>query len=123
MRAFIKVMKALSDPSRTRIIKLLQHNDLCVCDITKRIGLAQPTISKHLKQLENAGLVVFRRSGKMVFYRIAADDQNPYAAALLNHLAHWLENGNGARNGELQTPGRTQPDVDYSETGPNRAQA
>lgn len=96
MKTFIQVMKALADPSRTRIIKLLQCSDLCVCDITKRIGLAQPTISKHLKQLENAGLVVSRRSGKTVFYRIAADDQNPYAAALLDHLTHWLENGNRA---------------------------
>jgi ArsR family transcriptional regulator len=100
MKAFILVMKALSDPSRTRILKLLQRSDLCVCDITKRIGLAQPTVSKHLKQLENAGLVVSRRSGKSVLYRIAADDQNLYAAALLDHLTHWLENGNGAQPGE-----------------------
>ena len=63
MKAFIQVMKALSDPSRTRIIKLLQHNDCCVCDITKRIGLAQPTLYQHLKQLENARLVVTRRAG------------------------------------------------------------
>ena len=97
MKTLIRVMKALSDPSRTRIIKLLQYNDLCVCDITNRIGLAQPTISKHLKQLENAGLVVSRRSGKTVVYRIAAGDQNPYAATLLGHLTHWLEDGSGVR--------------------------
>jgi ArsR family transcriptional regulator len=67
MKAFIQVMKALSDPSRTRMIKLLQRNDLCVCDITKRIGLSQPTVSKHLKQLETAGLVAYRRAGQAVF--------------------------------------------------------
>lgn len=105
MRAFIQVMKALSDPSRTRIIKLLQRNDLCVCDITRRIGLAQPTISKHLKQLENAGLVVSRKSGKTVWYRVAADDQNPYAAAMLDHLAGWLENSQGANAERLTTIG------------------
>ena len=119
MKAFIQVMKALSDPSRTRIIKLLQNNDCCVCDITKRIGLAQPTISKHLKQLENAGLVVSRRAGKTVFYRTAADDQNPYAAALLGHLAHWLENANGAKHAEGSPLERTAHDVGRSETGSN----
>jgi ArsR family transcriptional regulator len=110
-------MKALSDPSRTRIIKLLQRNDLCVCDITKHIGLAQPTISKHLKQLENAGLVTSRRSGKTVFYRIAAGDQNPYAPVLLDHLAQWLEYGNGDLVGGGGTRERTKHIVDYSETG------
>ena len=108
MKSFIQVMKALSDPSRTRMIKLLQRNDLCVCDITKRIGLSQPTVSKHLKQLETAGLVVSRRSGKTVFYRIAADDQNPYAAVLLGHLTHWLENGNAASNGGGGRPGEEE---------------
>jgi ArsR family transcriptional regulator, arsenate/arsenite/antimonite-responsive transcriptional repressor len=98
MKTFIQVMKALSDPSRTRIVKLLQSNDLCVCDITKRIGLSQPTVSKHLKQLETAGLLASRRSGKTVFYRIAGDGQNPYATALLGHLTRWLEDGNGAAN-------------------------
>jgi ArsR family transcriptional regulator len=94
MKAFIQVMKALSDPSRTRMIKLLQRNDLCVCDITKRIGLSQPTVSKHLKQLETAGLVASRRAGQAVFYRVAASPENPYATTLLGHLTHWLENSN-----------------------------
>jgi ArsR family transcriptional regulator len=117
MRAFIQVMKALSDPSRTRIIKLLQRSDLCVCDITRSIGLAQPTISKHLKQLENAGLVTSHRSGKTVFYRIAADDQNPYAAVLLGHLAQWLEFGNGDPIDGGVARERMKHIVDYSETG------
>lgn len=117
MRAFIQVMKALSDPSRTRIIKLLQRSDLCVCDITRSIGLAQPTISKHLKQLENAGLVTSHRSGKTVFYRIAADEQNPYAAVLLGHLAQWLEFENGDPIGGGVARERTKHIVDYSETG------
>jgi ArsR family transcriptional regulator len=117
MKAFIQVMKALSDPSRTRIIKLFQRNDLCVCDITSRIGLAQPTISKHLKQLESAGLVTSHRSGNTVFYSIAADDQNPYVALLLGHLAQWLEYGNGDPIGGGGARERTKHIVDYSETG------
>jgi ArsR family transcriptional regulator len=123
MKAFIQVMKALSEPSRTRIIKLLQGHDLCVCDIAKRIGMAQPTISKHLKQLENAGLVVSHRFGKRVLYRIAEDDQNPYAAVLLGHLAQWLENGSGDPNGREGARERSKHIVDYSETDLDRIRA
>lgn len=123
MRLLIQVMKALSEPSRTRIIKLLQRNDLCVCDITKRIGLAQPTVSKHLKQLENAGLVVSRRSGRTVFYRIAGYDQNPYATVLLGHLNDWLENSNDAQKREGPPMGRAINDVNPTETGNDRVRA
>ena len=58
MKHFVKVMKALSDPNRVKIIKMLQQrNDLCVCEMRTVLKLAQPTVSKHLKVLENAGLV------------------------------------------------------------------
>jgi len=66
MRDFIKVMKALSDPSRVKILKMLQHRDMCVCEIQAALGLAQPTISKHLKILEEAGLVGFTKDGLWV---------------------------------------------------------
>ena len=59
MKHFVKVMKALSDPNRVKIIKMLQQrNDLCVCEMRSVLKLAQPTVSKHLKVLEDAGLVV-----------------------------------------------------------------
>ena len=123
MKTFIQVMKALSDPSRTRIIKLLQNNDLCVCEITKRIGLSQPSVSKHLKQLETAGLVASRRAGQAVIYRISESPENQYATTLLGHLTHWLENGNGARHGERPPPGRAAHDDDHVETGHDRVRA
>ena len=59
MRSFIRVMKALSDPNRVKIIKLLENNELCVCEIHSLLGLAQSTVSKHLKILEEADLVNF----------------------------------------------------------------
>ena len=52
MKEFIKAMKALSDPNRVKIIKLLQRRVLCVCEIQEALGLAQSTASKHLKILE-----------------------------------------------------------------------
>ena len=57
MKSFVKVMKALSDPNRVKIIKLLQLKYMCVCELQGALKLAQPTVSKHLKILEEAGLV------------------------------------------------------------------
>jgi len=59
MKSFIKVMKALSDPSRVRIIKMLQRKTMCVCEMQAALEVAQPTVSNHLKVLEEAGLVTF----------------------------------------------------------------
>ena len=56
MKEFIKVVKALSDPNRVKIVKMLQHKSLCVCEMRAALGVAQPTVSKHLKILEEAGL-------------------------------------------------------------------
>jgi len=91
MRNFIKVMKALSDPSRVKILKMLQHRDMCVCEIQAALGLAQPTISKHLKILEEAGLVGFTKDGLWVNYFLAEGTSSPFAATLLGNLRHWLD--------------------------------
>ena len=92
MKEFVRVMKALSDPSRVKVLKVLQHKSMCVCEVQKVLGLAQPTISKHLKILEDAGLVVSRKSGLWVNYALADGNTSPYAAALLGNLRHWLQN-------------------------------
>lgn len=91
MRDFIKVMKALSDPNRVKMIKLLQRRVLCVCEIQEALGLAQSTASKHLKILEEAGLISFSKEGPWVNYRLSDGERNRYAAILLGNLKHWLE--------------------------------
>jgi ArsR family transcriptional regulator len=90
MKSFVRVMKALSDPSRVKIMKLLQRRQLCVCELTAGLGLAQPTVSKHLKILEEAGLVTSTKEGLWVNYRLADGESSPYAAALIGNLRHWL---------------------------------
>jgi len=57
MREFIKVIKALRDPNRVKIIKILEHGKLCVCEIQEVLQVSQSTASKHLKNLEEAGLL------------------------------------------------------------------
>ena len=92
MKPFIKVMKALSDPSRVKIMKMLQRREMCVCEIHASLGVAQSTASKHLKILEEAGLIVFYKDGLWVNYTLADGSESPYAASLIGGLKHWLEN-------------------------------
>ena len=91
MKDFVKVMKALSDPNRVKIIKMLQHKVMCVCEIQAALKIAQPTVSKHLKILEDAGLVTSRKEGVWVNYQLADGSSSPYVASLLGNLRHWLE--------------------------------
>ena len=91
MKSFIKVTKALSDPNRVRIIKMLQHRSMCVCELQAALPVAQPTVSKHLKLLEDAGLVSSRKDGLWVNYFLSERSNSPYAASILGNLRHWLE--------------------------------
>ncbi len=91
MREFIQVMKALSDPNRVKIVKMLQHRTMCVCEIQAALGLAQPTVSKHLKVLENARLVRFEKDGLWVNYMLSDGSSSPYVSSLLGNLRHWLD--------------------------------
>ena len=91
MRTFIKVMKALSDPNRVKILKLLQLKTMCVCELQGALQISQPSVSKALKMLEEAGLVNYKKEGLWVNYYLADGKASPYAASLLGNLKHWLE--------------------------------
>lgn len=78
MREFLLVLKALANPARARIVKLLEEGELCVCDIIAVIGLKQSTISKHLNILKNAGLVDDRKEGTWAYYMLSKDKINEY---------------------------------------------
>ena len=90
MKEFIEVMKALSDSNRVKLLKLLQKREMCVCEIQAALGIAQPTVSKHLKSLESAGLVGRKKDGLWVNYSLSDGGRSPYAASLLGNLKHWL---------------------------------
>jgi ArsR family transcriptional regulator len=66
-------LRVLADPARLRLLSLIgAHADgeACVCDLTAPLGLSQPTVSHHLKVLNEAGLVGREQRGKWVFYRV-----------------------------------------------------
>ena len=91
MKDFIKVMKALSDPNRVRIVKMLQHKLMCVCELQEALQIAQSSVSKHLKILEEAGLVDYKKDGLWVNYYLTDGMNSPYASSLMGNLRHWLE--------------------------------
>jgi len=104
MKIFLKVMKALSDPSRVKIMKMLQKRVMCVCEIKEALSIAQSTASKHLKILEDAGLVTSHKEGLWVNYTLADGGNSPYAASLIGNLKHWLEDDPGVMELAKQLP-------------------
>ena len=65
-----KIIKALAHPARLLIVdELSKHEERCVCELTELIGSDMSTVSRHLAQLKNAGIVEVEKRGQMVFYR------------------------------------------------------
>ena len=87
----MRTFKALADTTRVRIIKMLQNKSLCVCELQEILGIAQSSVSRHLKILEDADLVEHEKCGQWVNYRLITKGENPYAWTMLYHLDFWLE--------------------------------
>ena len=111
MKAFTKVMKALSDPNRVKIIKMLQHKVMCVCEIQTALQIAQPSVSKHLKILEEAGLVDYRKDCMWVNYHLTDGSSSPYVASLLGNLRHWLDDDPGVAELVEKLPAIRREDI------------
>lgn len=75
--------RALADPTRIAIVNRLSGADeLCVCDLTARFDLSQPTISHHLKILRDGGLVESARRGTWAYYRLVPEAVDALRGAL-----------------------------------------
>ena len=91
LRRYEAVMKAVADPTRVRILKLLEPGELCVCQIIAVLALSPSTISKHLFLLKSAGLVNDRKEKKWVHYSLDRGSDDPYVAGILQELSSWLD--------------------------------
>jgi ArsR family transcriptional regulator len=69
-----EMFKAVSDPTRLKIINALVLSEMCVCDIAALMEMTQPAVSHHLKVLRQLQLVKYRRDGKVVYYEL--DDEH-----------------------------------------------
>ena len=72
MPSIVKMLKVVADPSRLRILLLLKGEELSVAELQEILGMGQSTISTHLAQLKQAGLVEDRRTGKSNLYHSPA---------------------------------------------------
>jgi ArsR family transcriptional regulator, arsenate/arsenite/antimonite-responsive transcriptional repressor len=80
-----RIFKALGDPTRVRLLSLIAaHADAeaCVCDLTEPVGLSQPTVSHHLKQLVDTGLITREVRGRWSYYRVVDGALESLAVAL-----------------------------------------
>lgn len=86
MKQKILQIKALSDGNRLRmVLALFQHQDLCACQITEWLGVTGATVSRHLQQLQHAGLIHAEKDGRWIHFSLAPD----FPA----ELRAWLEPG------------------------------
>ena len=68
------VLKSLADPTRLKIIYLLKNGELCVCEILEAMDRSQSTISHHLNMMKKENILLTRKEGKWIYYRLA--DEN-----------------------------------------------
>jgi ArsR family transcriptional regulator len=74
MKNSVKVLKALADETRLRIVLFLADGEKCACKVVPYTKKAQPTVSQHLKILLEAGVLSQRREGKNIWYRIKSKE-------------------------------------------------
>ena len=79
--------KGLSEPTRLRMLNLLFQGELCGCDIQYVLDLSQSNVSRHLNYLKRVGLVMDRRDGYRVFYKLT-DSSEKSRDLLLDYLRH-----------------------------------
>lgn len=70
MQNTIKMLAAMTDPTRLRLLRLLRGQELCVCELTDTLRMPQYKISRHLRNLRAVGLVEARRDGRWMHYRL-----------------------------------------------------
>jgi ArsR family transcriptional regulator len=101
-----EVFSALADRTRLRILALLASSEVCVCEIHETLELPQPTVSRHLAYLRNAGLVTGRKEGLWVHYRLAKPD-DPVVQAILDAATHWVKHAPSATRDAARLEQRT----------------
>jgi arsenate reductase/ArsR family transcriptional regulator len=90
LRRYEAVMKAVADPTRVRMLKMLEGGELCVCQIIAVLALSPSTVSKHLFLLKSAGLVNDRKEKKWVHYSLDLASEDPMVSGILKELSAWL---------------------------------
>ena len=82
----VKVLKALGDENRVRILNLLRKRNMCVCELETVLNITQSNVSRHLLKLKEADIIDFEKQGQFVFYKINDPilEQYPFVQNILN---------------------------------------
>ena len=86
MQDLIKVMKALSDETRLRILRVLLEQECCVCEVMQALDISQSRASRNLGILQDAGFLRARRDGPWIVYSVDWESANRYATSLAKLL-------------------------------------
>ena len=95
MPSILKTLRVVADPSRLRILLLLSREELSVAELQEILTMGQSTISTHLSQLKQAGLVEDRRTGKSSFYRATTSGGGGVLEQLLDQARHEIPEAAG----------------------------
>ena len=92
MKELERILKVLADKNRMRIIKLLERKKLCVCEIAFVLGIKQPSASRHLKKLKEAGILKEEQESFWTNYLLKSSHDNHVLRSLLSSAKTWLTN-------------------------------
>jgi ArsR family transcriptional regulator len=98
MRDLLQVLKAMADPMRIRILKMLEQRSMCVCELTAVLGIQQSSVSHHLRVLKDAGFVDDIRNGLWIDYGLSKRAYNEYVPELTRLLSVWLKSDETVHN-------------------------
>ncbi len=96
MKKELEIIKTLSDPTRFRIFKMLQHRDAYVCEITYILKLTMATVSSHLSKMKSLNIVNFQRIGNKIKYSL--NKSNEESKPILNFFSELGENWESTKN-------------------------
>ena len=94
MRNLTRAVKALSDETRLRILRVLMERECCVCEIIQALNISQSRASRNLTILEDAGFVKSRRDGLWVLHFIDRQETDKYNTSLIKIVKDALEGNN-----------------------------
>jgi ArsR family transcriptional regulator len=84
------LFSVLGDPTRLRLVAVLAHRSLCVCDLAAAIGLSESAVSHQLRLLRSLGLVRSRREGRLVYYTLDDEHVTTLFSQAHDHVNHQL---------------------------------
>ena len=89
---YTKFFKALGEPTRLKILKLIAEREMCVCELIEVLDMNQPRISQHLKVLKEAGVVYERKQAQWSYYSLCCEDFQNFIEAFINFIKEDIQN-------------------------------